>query len=861
MMMIFLQILISIIVAEENAVENGISRIVAAESQERRELFVCWDCIEDCVTDPEGCAEDGVEALEDGAKVVVEYYDDLADYVEEGAEVVGDVVVEGWEEVGEISDAALDAIAKVANDGLDAIKDLPLDDIVAVLKTAWEGLECGPKDCMTDFTVSGCMPSNEGCEITYGKDCLKYSGTIGTYQEISGSVSRKEDTKGYDGYIEGEAGVTMYGTATATVDTSAEIKLKLDGEPRIGVVFRPPSIDLTAEVGFDFEAGVEIQANEKRIALSSPKNIFTRAFMAGPIPVLVGIKATPIAILSAQGTVDTAGSASYKLNGNFGFDQIMQVDFSLLDFTTSHNLNTITMPMPVINDEGFNFDMEINSELQLDVKLGVEFGFHFYNAVEINLVPMITTKLIAHADVAVSGNNDGATGSASADLTICLGGEFDSYFDYAVKKRRELEEVNLLVSIEESCGELSEFLLGENCVFNDLMTEVFDICGVATDILKELGFPATIEIPSLSDFDIPSLRTPDACYDTSIGTSTEVTWNEVSSEGELNEVYSTGRYGIHNGHLGSSVSIQGRCAGKRRDAFLCGRPRNYIKWQVDFGRSNFAVKSEFKASRVAGTALVFVLWSGNTMYNIGLDGRNRVLFYEGGNWGGATLLDATTLDPSRYQTISIRRSNNHLFVRFDGYSWRPIPFTADVTAVGWRPWRNTIRVKTLQHFNPQVKYGIVNGELDSSVSVTGRRCRGRVGSKFVCGGTRRYIKWNVDIGNSDFVIESVFRASRVSATALVFVLWSGSTMYNVGLDGRGRVYFYEGGNWGRATVLERTHLDPSRFQKIELRRTGDSLLVTFDGHEWGALPLSASITAIGWRPWRNTIHIKNLLHY
>jgi len=483
--------------------------------------------------------------------------------------------------------------------------------------------------------------------------------------------------------------------------------------------------------------------------------------------------------------------------------------------------------------------------------------------VEFNLVPMIATKFIAHADFAASGNNNGATGSASVDATICLGGEFDSYFDYAFKKRRHLESIKLLDGIEDACKELRDTLLGDNCKIDDLMNEVFDVCEVATDILEGLGFPATIDMPSLSEFDIPALTTPDLCYDTSLGTSSSITWDEASSEGSLSEVFTTGSYGIHNGNLDSSVTIIGSCQGQSGDEYVCGGTHNYIKWPVDFGRSNFVVESEFKAASVSTTALVLVLWSGNTVYNIGLDGGwtgNNQFFYEGGNWGGAKFLGSTTLDPSRTQLISVKRLNDYLMVTFDGISWSPLPFSVDVTAVGWRPWRNTVRVKSLHHFNPYVNYGIVNGDLDSSVSVQGY-CSGRQGSEYVCSGTQRYVKWNVDFGNSDFVVESEFKASSVAATALTFVLWSNSIMYHVGLDGAGNVHFYQGGQWGGAHLLGSTNLDPSRYQKIELRRTGNSLLVTFDGHEWGALSLSASITAVGWRPWRNSINIKNLLHY
>jgi len=211
---------------------------------------------------------------------------------------------------------------------------------------------------------------------------------------------------------------------------------------------------------------------------------------------------------------------------------------------------------------------------------------------------------------------------------------------------------------------------------------------------------------------------------------------------------------------------------------------------------------------------------------------------------------AVTNGISRIMAAAESQERRELFIDFD---------FVDVVDDVVDEFGNTL-IDAFEAVDPSVNFGMAYGYLDSSVSVQGH-CSGRQGSDYVCSGTGRYIKWNVDFGNSDFVVESEFKASSVAATALTFVLWSNSIMYHVGLDGAGNTHFYQGGQWGGAHLLGSTNLDPSRYQKIKLRRTGNSLLVTFDGHEWTALPLSASITAVGWRPWRNTINIKSLIHY
>ena len=112
---------------------------------------------------------------------------------------------------------------------------------------------------------------------------------------------------------------------------------------------------------------------------------------------------------------------------------------------------------------------------------------------------------------------------------------------------------------------------------------------------------------------------------------------------------------------------------------------------------------------------------------------------------------------------------------------------------------------------------------------------------------------------SDFVIGSEFKVDRVAHTAVTFVLWSGHIQYHLGLDGHGNTLFYEGGSWGGPKFLGKTNLDPTRYQAIWIIRKGNLLKVFLDGIEWREeLTILDSIDAIGWRPWRNTIHVKNL---
>ena len=158
-----------------------------------------------------------------------------------------------------------------------------------------------------------------------------------------------------------------------------------------------------------------------------------------------------------------------------------------------------------------------------------------------------------------------------------------------------------------------------------------------------------------------------------------------------------------------------------------------------------------------------------------------------------------------------------------------------------------------------MKYGIVEGKLRSNVQVIGS-CNGTQSGTYECGGENNYIKWSLDLGKNDFEIKSKFKVEKVEGTALTFVLWSGNDQFRIGLDGRDNKMFYEGGSWGdSATAVGITNLKFNTFQNIVIRRTGNVLKIVFDGKEWKARPIHASIDAVGWRPWRNTIGIKNLV--
>ena len=152
----------------------------------------------------------------------------------------------------------------------------------------------------------------------------------------------------------------------------------------------------------------------------------------------------------------------------------------------------------------------------------------------------------------------------------------------------------------------------------------------------------------------------------------------------------------------------------------------------------------------------------------------------------------------------------------------------------------------------------MDGKLNSNVSIIGS-CSGTQSGIYKCGGVHNTIKWILDLGTDDFEIKSEFKVDLVSATALSFVLWSGNAEFHFGLDGSGNRYFYNRWSSRRTTTLGKSNLKANTFQTLVIRRIGKHVQIALDEDKWKHISLFEPIDAVGWRPWRNTISIKNLV--
>ena len=169
-------------------------------------------------------------------------------------------------------------------------------------------------------------------------------------------------------------------------------------------------------------------------------------------------------------------------------------------------------------------------------------------------------------------------------------------------------------------------------------------------------------------------------------------------------------YGIVEGNvMPNNISRMpyfiGHCTGNQNSSFACGGKNKYVKWDIALATTDFEIESEFKVDKVDSTGLVFVLWSGNIRFHIGLDGEGNTLFYEGDVWGGSQSLGKTNLIPNKFQRILLTRRANSLKVDLDGEKWPDLNFPVSINAIGWRPWQNTIHIKSLVIAASELNHG------------------------------------------------------------------------------------------------------------------------------------------------------------
>jgi hypothetical protein len=186
-------------------------------------------------------------------------------------------------------------------------------------------------------------------------------------------------------------------------------------------------------------------------------------------------------------------------------------------------------------------------------------------------------------------------------------------------------------------------------------------------------------------------------------------WISLSRGGQANYKFSSISDEIHNwivdGVANSDTNSEGSCDGYNHAAgvYTCSGTSKYIIGSnAHFGTSDFTVKSAFKLSQLAGTAVTFVFRAGNTEMRLGLDGGGSHQFFtEGGSFGGTQHRGATGLRTGEFFTIKLVRSNGFLKVYMDDEETsltsgkEGLELKDDISDVGWRPWRNTIEIKSL----------------------------------------------------------------------------------------------------------------------------------------------------------------------
>ena len=145
------------------------------------------------------------------------------------------------------------------------------------------------------------------------------------------------------------------------------------------------------------------------------------------------------------------------------------------------------------------------------------------------------------------------------------------------------------------------------------------------------------------------------------------------------------------------MNVIGACVGFQLGIYECGGTDKWIKWAANFGDDDFTIESEFEVSEVAATGVCFVFYVGDIQQHFGLDCTNNQICYTDG-LGATTFHGTTSLTVDKFHRIKFIRQSGMLTTYLEDMQIGDVlDLTEHVTAVGWRPWHNTIKVKSLYY--------------------------------------------------------------------------------------------------------------------------------------------------------------------
>jgi hypothetical protein len=293
--------------------------------------------------------------------------------------------------------------------------------------------------------------------------------------------------------------------------------------------------EMESKIALGLEAGVELSGTQK-IKLGpdykvGPQTINIPVGTTGLVmPVMVSLKVQPVAHLSISGNVAAAGMFTIENVYHMSYSD-MFIEFDLMNFATSENLDTITQT------EAYSdmYTMLLSGELgfQLRAHIGVEVDFMLYETVGVSLTPAVSTKFSAGGSAEYLKRWSTSTVlppgqvTHACHMTACIGGFVDAGLTWigaeladdvaSVKEmmgfnrrqlgrgvsRRQLAPLSFGTQLQQACQTEIECTMG---IFAGMLVGV---CDFDPSSLLDIS----LEAPDFS-LEPPSMRLPigEVCY-------------------------------------------------------------------------------------------------------------------------------------------------------------------------------------------------------------------------------------------------------------------------------------------------------------------------------------------------------------
>lgn len=213
----------------------------------------------------------------------------------------------------------------------------------------------------------------------------------------------------------GSASVEARAFGSIEMGTSVGLDIWFRGNPQMILTLTPPELKLVTEISLTAKASSSFGYKPERFYISKEKNVLTRTFVVGFVPISVDVYAQAYADIEVSGSADSIAEIKYTIDGIVTFtedDLDITIDFNT---GTLKPINNKFSPQLDIEDE-WTYVLEAAANMLVTVSVGVELEVRINHALSLWLSSSVsgTASIVG----ALSPTSDECVLSIDSGITI-----------------------------------------------------------------------------------------------------------------------------------------------------------------------------------------------------------------------------------------------------------------------------------------------------------------------------------------------------------------------------------------------------------------------------------------------------------